>query len=256
MFIRAFFIQALWNFERMQNIGFLFILKPFLYKIYLNKDKRKEAFLRHAVFFNTHPYLANIIIAIVVNMEKKIAESGLDEKVLDINIIKNTMTGPLAAIGDSLFWGTLRPLASFVSIFMVVLFAKALNNRFESYSILIPLVFIVFYNIVHLPVRYWFMFMGFKLDKESIVMLSKLEFKILLEMVRYSGVVIIVATLFLYLKIFGFGSNGIFFGTNIYDIFVYSTVLILSVFASGKFGAVFLFYGIILICIIMSYLGI
>ncbi|MDR3275349.1 MAG: PTS system mannose/fructose/sorbose family transporter subunit IID [Endomicrobium sp.] len=51
-------MQSLWNFERIQNIGFLFVLKSFLCKIYLNKDRRKEAVLKHTVFFNTYPYTA------------------------------------------------------------------------------------------------------------------------------------------------------------------------------------------------------
>jgi mannose/fructose/N-acetylgalactosamine-specific phosphotransferase system component IID len=256
MFIRAFFIQALWNYERMQNIGFLFVLKPLLYKIYLNKDKRKEAFLRHTGFFNTNPCMANVIIAIIANMEKKIAEGSSNEKVSDMSEIKSAMEGPLAAIGDSFFWGILRPLVALISI-SILIFLKTSNSWFEVYNILIPLLFIFLYNIVHIFVRYRLMSMGFMFDRESVVRLSKFDFRILQKMWQRGKLVISAVALFLYFKVFGFGpiANSIFVKTSIDIVFMYGVVLVLSIFVSKKFSPTFLFYGTILTCIVMSYLG-
>lgn len=257
MFMRAFFIQALWNYERMQNIGFLFILKPFLYKIYLNKDKRKEVLLRHTVFFNTHPYAANMIIAVIANMEKKVAEGGSNEKIFDIGAVKSAMEGPLAAIGDSFFWGTLRPLVALISISMLI-FLKTSDSWFGAYNVLIPLLFIFLYNIVHIFVRYRLMSMGFLFGRESIVRLSKFNFSLLWKVVQIGKLVIPAAALFLYLKVFGFGpiADRIFPKTTINIVFIYGIVLVLSIFVSKKFSSTFLFYGTILTSIIMSiYLG-
>ncbi|MCL2334745.1 MAG: PTS system mannose/fructose/sorbose family transporter subunit IID [Endomicrobia bacterium] len=254
MFFKTFFLQALWNFERLQNIGFLFVLKPFLDKIYSDKEKRREALLRHTGFFNTHPYMANVIIAITANMEQQAADGNLDD-VKKINLVKSTMAGPLAAIGDSFFWGTLRPVAAFISIFFVILFSRGLDQKFPAFSIMIPLIFIFIYNIVHLPLRYWFLFISFKLDKESIAFISKLEFKFLWEMARYFGLIIIVASLFFYFNIFGFGpGNTIFFANAVPDALVYGIVLVLATLL-GRFSANFMFYSVILLCIAMSYLG-
>jgi mannose/fructose/N-acetylgalactosamine-specific phosphotransferase system component IID len=255
MFIRAFLIQALWNYERMQNIGFLFVLKPLLYKIYLNKDKRKEAFLRHTGFFNTNPYMANVIIAIIANMEGKIAEGSSNEKVSDMNAIKSAMEGPLAAIGDSFFWGILRPLVALISIALI--FLKTSDSWPESYNILIPLLFIFFYNIVHIFVRYKLMSMGFMFDRESIVRLSKFDFRILQKIGQRGKLIISAAALFLYFKVFGFGpiANSILAKTTIDIVFIYGVVLVLSIFVSKKFSPTFLFYGTIATCIVMSYLG-
>ena len=47
IFLRTFFLQALWNFERLQNVGFLYILYPVFKSLYKDKEKRKEALLRH-----------------------------------------------------------------------------------------------------------------------------------------------------------------------------------------------------------------
>jgi PTS system mannose-specific IID component len=253
MFIRTFFIQALWNYERMQNIGFLFIVKPFLYKIYLSEDKRKEALLRYTIFFNTHPYMANMIIAIIANMENKIAKGNSNEKVSEVNVVKSAMEGPLAAIGDSFFWGTLRPLAALTSIFMLILL-KASDSWFGAYNILIPLLFIFFYNVVHIFVRFRLMIVGFTFDRESIVRSSKFNFKLLWKM-GYSGKLILLsAVLFLYLKVFGFDPvvDNTFLKTGIDVVFIYGVVFVLSIFVSKKFGPTFLFYTTILACIVIS----
>ena len=255
MFLRALFLQALWNYERMQNIGLLFVLKPFLYKIYLNEDERKEALLRHTGFFNTHPYMANMIIVIIANMERKIAEGDYSEKTSEVNMIKSVMEGPLAAIGDSFFWGTLRPLMALISIFILII-SKAPDSRFAAYDVLAPLVFIFLYNTVHIFIRYRLIFMGFIFDKESIAKLSKFDFKFLWKIGHLGKVIIPTVVLFSYLKVFGFGPESIFSGTNIQITFKYGAVLALSVFVAKKFGSIPLFYGVILACIIMSYLGI
>jgi mannose/fructose/N-acetylgalactosamine-specific phosphotransferase system component IID len=254
MLLKAFFIQALWNFERLQNIGFLFCMKPFLDKIYAGeKDKLKEALLRHTGFFNTHPYMANVIIAIAANMENKASKEVFAGA--DVNAVKSAMSGPLAAIGDSFFWGTLRPVVSFIGIFLVILFSRVLGGASESYGVIIPLAFIFIYNAVHIPVRYWLMFVSFRLDKESIAVISKLEFRFLLEFVRYVGILIVFVSLFFYFQSFGFGVTDVAqFIKNVPDILVLGGALVLSVF-SGRYNVAFAFYSVILLCIIISYLG-
>ena len=252
MFIKAFFIQALWNFERLQNIGFLFVLKPFLDRVYLNKDRRKEAMLRHIGFFNTHPYMANVIIALSANAEKETAESG-KEHIPDVNFIKNAMAGPLAAIGDSFFWGTLRPVAAFISIFLVILFSKVLD---QDYNWIVPVVFLFLYNCIHIPVRYWILIISLKLDKETIAVISKLEFKFLGDMVRYCGLIIVLVSLFFYFKFFGFAPlNANFFGESVPDAVIFGAVLVAST-VFGRFKASVMLYSVIMMCILMSYLGI
>ena len=114
IFLRTFFLQALWNFERLQNVGFLYILYPVFKSLYKDKEKRKEALLRHIGFFNTNPYMVNIIIAMVINAENNIA-LGQEKNIKKPEMIKSVMAGPTAAIGDYFFWGTWRPFVSFIS---------------------------------------------------------------------------------------------------------------------------------------------
>lgn len=256
MYIKSFFIQALWNFERLQNIGFLFVVKPFLDKVYADKNKRKEALLRHTGFFNTHPYMANVIVALTAKAEKRISETGLENNP-DVNLIKSSMAGPLAAIGDSFFWGTIRPVLSFLCIFWVIFFAqRSVMYTFSSYSVVIPITFFMLYNIIHLPVRYWFLVVSFKLDKESIAFISKMEFKVLWEMARYLGLIVILVSLGFYFKIFGFAPiNTIFADNSVADTIMFGAVLVLSTIF-GRFSATFMFYAVIILCILIAYLGI
>ena len=121
LFLRSFFLQALWNFERLQNIGFLYIIYPVIASLYKDKEKRKQALLKHIGFFNTNPYTASVIIAMVVTAEYNIAEGK--NAVIKPEVIKSTMAGHIAAIGDSFFWGTWRPFVSFVAIFLSVLYS-------------------------------------------------------------------------------------------------------------------------------------
>ncbi len=254
MFFKSFFLQALWNFERLQNIGFLFVLKPFVDKVYPDRERRKEALIRHTGFFNTHPYMANIIIAITANAEKEISENeGTGKELPDINFIKSVMAGPLAAIGDSFFWGTLRPFTAFLSIFLVILFSRVLD---PSYSWIVPLSFLFTYNCVHIPVRYWLFFISLKLDKEMLAVISKLEIKFLGDVARYAGLLLVLASLFFYFKVFGFAPlNANFFAAALPDAFVYGAVLALTA-VFGRFSATFMFYCVVLLCVLMSYLGI
>ncbi|MCL2485643.1 MAG: PTS system mannose/fructose/sorbose family transporter subunit IID [Endomicrobia bacterium] len=253
MFIKSFFVQALWNYERLQNIGFLFVIKPFLDNAYPDKNERREALMRHTGFFNTHPYMANIIIAITANTEAKMAKN--ETIAADVNLVKSSMAGPLAAIGDSFFWGTLRPLAAFICVFMVILFSQISEFASLDYGIVIPIYFLIIYNTIHIPLRYWFMFSGFKLDRESIALLSKFEFKYLWEMLRYTVLAVIIVSIILYFKVFGFGPvNKNFFGASFPDALIYGAVLVLS-FILGRFSATFMVYMIVLACIAMAYLG-
>ncbi|MGA2090005.1 MAG: PTS system mannose/fructose/sorbose family transporter subunit IID, partial [Endomicrobiales bacterium] len=45
VFLRSFALQAVWNFERMQNVGFAYALMPVLNVLYPDPAKRSEALL-------------------------------------------------------------------------------------------------------------------------------------------------------------------------------------------------------------------
>ncbi|MDR0618231.1 MAG: PTS system mannose/fructose/sorbose family transporter subunit IID [Endomicrobium sp.] len=252
MFVRSFFLQALWNFERMQNIGFVYILKPFLDKVYLDEKSKQEALMRHIGYFNTHPYMANLLFAIVANLEKGKSENK--ENFLDISVIKNQMAGPLAAIGDPLFFGSLRPLVACFSILVMLLFMKFLDQNFQEYAIFVPIIFIVGYNVFHIVSRCWLMFIGFKFGQDSFSVISNT--KTLMPIIKYAVFIVTAVTLFVYLLIFKSSPiSNLFFGIKENDLALYIIAFLFSIIFS-RLGVVFLLYSIIIICSLVSYLRI
>jgi len=119
IFLRSFFLQALWNFQSMQGLGFLYVIKPLLEKLYRDKDMKREAFLRHIAFFNTHPYLASVIIGIVMRKEEEYCKTKQKDVLKEIENWKLNLAGPLAAIGDVVLWGSLRP---FIALLVISLY--------------------------------------------------------------------------------------------------------------------------------------
>lgn len=103
------FLQASWNYERMQNGGYAFTMIPAIKKLYKEKTDQIAALKRHMEFFNTHPYLASPVIGVNLALEQEKANGApVDDKA--IQGVKIGMMGPLAGIGDPVFWFTVRPI--------------------------------------------------------------------------------------------------------------------------------------------------
>ena len=138
-FLRSFLLQTSWNFERLQNLGFLFMMLPGLRSIYRG-DIPEDVLERHKQYFNTHPFFAPMIAGATLRLEASLVKEGDDQ--VDIADFKQMVMAPLAAIGDSLFWGGIRPLASIIALFM------ALQG-----SLWAPVIFLVLFNIPHFLCR-------------------------------------------------------------------------------------------------------
>ncbi|MDO8805227.1 MAG: PTS system mannose/fructose/sorbose family transporter subunit IID [Elusimicrobiota bacterium] len=113
MFLRSFFMQAGWNYERFQNLGFAFCLQPALEKIYQDKDALKAALLRHLQIFNTQPYMASFVLGNMASLEEKAAASPDPEARLKTMLgVKLALASSFASIGDRIFWGRLKPMTA------------------------------------------------------------------------------------------------------------------------------------------------
>ena len=134
--LRSQFIQANWNYERMHNVGYAFTMNPLIRTLYKNKEDQIQAAQRHLEFVNTHPYLYGPINGVVIALEEERA-NGTDISDEAINGVKIGMMGPLAGIGDPVFWGTLRPVIGAFAASMAL-----------SQSILGPIIFFVAWNVI------------------------------------------------------------------------------------------------------------
>ena len=68
-----------------------------------------QALKRHLEFFNTQPFMATPIMGITAAMEEQKA-NGADISEASISGVKIGLMGPLAGVGDPIFWGTVRPV--------------------------------------------------------------------------------------------------------------------------------------------------
>lgn len=133
---RSTFIQGSWNYERMQNGGFAFSMIPAIKKLYSSKEDRTAALQRHLEFFNTHPYIASPIIGVTLALEEERANGAPVDDVA-IQGVKVGMMGPLAGIGDPVFWFTVRPMLGALGASLAL-----------SGNILGPIIFFVAWNLI------------------------------------------------------------------------------------------------------------
>jgi len=136
--LRSLLVQASWNFEGLQNLGFFFMTWPALARRHLTAPDLARAGLRHLRNFNTHPYLAGLVAATVIRSEES---GGSDEAVEGL---KRSLMCALGAVGDEFFWATLRPFAAVVAL------PAALAG-----AVWAPLLMLAVYNVPHFSVRMW-----------------------------------------------------------------------------------------------------
>lgn len=151
VFWRSFQMEFSWNYERQMNLAYCYAMIPILKKLYKSKEAMATALKRHLEFFNTTPHIVTLILGINAAMEEENANDP-DFDVSTIDNIKTSLMGPLAGIGDSFFWGTLRLIATGVGT------SLALQG-----NILGPILFILIFNIPHLLFRYFATSWGYKL---------------------------------------------------------------------------------------------
>ena len=156
-FIRSNLLQGSWNFERMQALGYCFGIVPAIRRLYPEgSQERKDAIKRHLEFYNTQPFVTAPILGVNLAMEEQRANGApIDDAA--INGVKVGLMGPLAGVGDHIFWGTARPV-----------FAALGAGIAQSGSLLGPILFFVLFNAVRLFVRYWGIQYGYKKGLEIV----------------------------------------------------------------------------------------
>jgi mannose PTS system EIID component len=149
---RSFYLQALFAPERQQGPGFAFALLPALRRLYSDAGERAKALARHMGFFGTHPVLSGYVLGVVARLEERRAQGApIDDAAIEN--AKRSLASPLAALGDPLFWVTLRPLAGLVGILGLALFPLADRVGPDLRVLVCPLLALLTYNAVALNHR-------------------------------------------------------------------------------------------------------
>ncbi|MBS5940344.1 MAG: PTS mannose/fructose/sorbose transporter family subunit IID [Ligilactobacillus salivarius] len=147
---RSTFLQGSWNYERMQNGGWVYSMIPALKKLYTTKEDRAAALKRHLEFFNTHPYLAAPILGVTLALEEDRANGAPVDDVA-INGVKVGMMGPLAGVGDPVFWFTARPIIGALGASLAI-----------SGNIVGPILFFVLWNVLRIAFLWYTQEFGYR----------------------------------------------------------------------------------------------
>ena len=154
--IRSSFLQASFNYERMQACGFTWAMPPVLKKVYGNdKEKLAGAMTDNLEFINTHPNLVGFLMGLMMSLE----EGGASRDM--IKGLKLALFGPIAGIGDAIFWFTILPIVAGISC------------SFASQgSIIGPIIFFLVYLTIWILRIVW-THLGYRLGTKSIDLITE-----------------------------------------------------------------------------------
>lgn len=148
------FLQGSWNYERMQNGGWCYAMIPAIKRLYSTKEDQAAALKRHMEFYNTQPYVSAPVIGVTLALEEERA-NGIPIDDVTIQGVKVGMMGPLAGVGDPVFWFTIRPILGALGATL------ALGG-----SIVGPLLFFVAWNAIRLAFLWFTQEFGYRVGTE------------------------------------------------------------------------------------------
>ena len=148
---RSCFLQASFNYERMQAAGWLYSILPGLEKIHIDKDDLATSMTHNMEFFNIHPFLVTFAMGICLSLEQNKAD------IPTIRAVRVSLMGPLGGIGDALFWMTLVPILAGITSQMAI-----------AGNIAGPIIFLLIFNIIQFAIRFGLINWSYKMGTQAI----------------------------------------------------------------------------------------
>lgn len=148
-------------------------------KLYADDPQElKAAYLRHNMPYITNFDVGSLIHGAIVSMEEQRAADRESMPAEAIISLKNALAGPLAAIGDTIDGGTVRPIMLSIGTMMVA------EGGFIPAAIIFPLLYSIFaFTELMLSMHY-----GYKLgQKAALLFLGSRKMKIALEFLSVMG---------------------------------------------------------------------
>ena len=121
--LRSFFLETLWNYDKMQNVGFVFCIYPALRRIYPELPELKSAVWRQLEAVNTHPSMGPLLAGITAKLESEVGPS-------EVMSYRKRVMAALAAHGDRIFWTHVKPLAVVSGVLLTLGFFGSLIGSF------------------------------------------------------------------------------------------------------------------------------
>lgn len=106
--LRSGLLQAAWNYETLQGVGFAWSMLPGLRSLYPDREQRARRLESYLEVFNSNPYLSTLGLGVALRVEQEVARgaAGAEKR---LGHLLHALRGSLGALGDELFWAGWRP---------------------------------------------------------------------------------------------------------------------------------------------------
>lgn len=237
--------------------GVLFTVAPYLEEFYKDDEAEKvAAFDRHSVYYNTNPYTGAIVWALIYIMEKKHSLNKTAVSGESIQNMKIALMGPLAAIGDTLFQGSIG-----------IIIAAMVMGMAQEGNFLAPIIYLGLFLILFAGGKWLFLRITYVKGEEFVTELLQTDmFDRMEEVISIAGLMMmgcLTATTirFNFNWVINFGGVETDFQTAFLDALLPGLLPLVILFTcfgllNKKVTPTKLIYGIMVVCIIFAYLGI
>lgn len=161
LFWRSMYLMFCTSYTKQQGTTYGWTMIPFLEDIYGKETPEfYEAMSRNQDFFNTATGMAPFIFALTISMEeerKAAMDKGEYFDSSSIEAVKASLMGPFAGIGDSIYTGALRIIATGIAL-----------GFCQSGSILGPILFLFVFNVPNILIRWFGGVYGYKLGSSFV----------------------------------------------------------------------------------------
>lgn len=158
MIWRSGLLQGSFNMVRMQGFGYLYSLLPAIEHYYKDdKEKQIAAMQRSSSFYNSNIPFSTFVMGLNIAMEKQKSENyeSIDDQT--ITSLKTSLMGPLAGIGDSFMFNTVRIIAAGIGVSLATQ-----GNIFG------PLLFLAIYLATFYLIKINFAYLGYTMGDSFI----------------------------------------------------------------------------------------
>lgn len=136
-----------WNYERMQGLGYTWVIMPALRRIYKDRpEDMKRIVAMQMGYYNSQPAMTHLIVGADIALEE---ELGIDSEEAVIGM-KTGLMGPFAGVGDTIFQ----------AIYRAIVFSIAAYMALEGNAIGLAIPLVLGFGLIY--IRYLFTYMGYK----------------------------------------------------------------------------------------------
>lgn len=178
IFFRSFLIQGLWTVQRAQNLGYVYSLWPVFRRLHPKRDDRARAARAHTGYFSSHPYTVGVLLGVVAGLEED-RSTNQGPSLETVLAARSAMSGPLAALGETFFWGTWLPFSLVATL--------ALGTFGPHWRLGSALLFLGIFNIPHLVAKGRGLWLGYRWKLDVVSHLAAFRVQSLLPLLAVIG---------------------------------------------------------------------